>query len=274
MNIYSNPFENNTVGVKNANVVISIEGLAIFNFNEANENWEALLQRNLATHDLKISIFKTVNEVSTALAEYVNIPKNEMFFIRSNGANVPAERAIHDGSAKDLNNTLDLSSEELHADLANIFNKDHGVETSFLSISDCTLYSRNVPDENYDIEIAGRSTITRKTTNVIGADLICDVESTLEIITSTDVNLIDPIVIEDGTIYFIRFDNSCTTPEPDNTDFQYYYDFLSVPTANKAKISVAGGDPPTKTGSCQCAISTNLGIDINGNPIRSLSELL
>ncbi|MEK7724024.1 MAG: hypothetical protein AAB336_06735, partial [Acidobacteriota bacterium] len=228
-------FDNSKKAIADANVVVSVEGLAVFNFNKENKNWEAILQRNLSSHTLKIIINKHVNGVTEKIAEYTRLGKNERFLVRASEPQTPNFHSVFEGE-KDLKQVLDLS--EMHG--SRLFNTNHNLDLSFLSIADCVLYSQNVPNEIYKIQIPDKEPIIRKTTNTIGADMICATGSKLEIITTNNPNLIPPLVIEEGVVYQIIFDNSCHDPNPLDTDFKHHYDLLSV--SQRAIVSSYSGD--------------------------------
>jgi hypothetical protein len=257
-----------TRAIPDANITVSIMGLAVSNYNQSNKNWETIFLRDIASHELKITVNKCRKGVLVADGQMVfeKISLDERFFIRANKVTNLGAPAILTGE-QSLENVLDLTGPELYQSSPDIFEANSNRPLTFLSIADSIFYAQSIPDEEYEIKIGSQTTDKKRTADVTGSDIKCDVGGTLEILTILQPNLIPSVVIEPDTSYEIIFDNTCNNPPSANegTDF-VHYNSLFKSDIEKSSVSFLGDG--TKTGACHRCIATDLG------SFDSLSQLL
>jgi hypothetical protein len=254
--------------IPDANITVSIMGLAVSNYNQSNKNWETIFLRDISTHELKITINKCRNGVLVANGQMVfeNVLVDERFFVRVNRATNLGATAVLSGE-KRLENILDLTGPELYQGSPDIFDADSNRPLTFLSIADSIFYAQNVPEEEYEIKVGDQKTTTKRTADVTGSDIKCDVGGTLEILTILQPNLIPSITIEPDISYEIIFDNTCNNPPTNDRETDYvHYNVLFKSSVARSSVALFGDG--TKTGACHRCIATDLG------SFNSLSQLL
>jgi hypothetical protein len=257
--------------VAEANITVSIMGLAVSNFNESNKNWETIFLRDVPTHKLKIIINKYRNGAPLEDGRIVidDIHPDERFFIRVNKAVDLGAHAVYDDAEKGLENVLDLTGPELYGGV-DVFEASANRPFTFLSISDGIFYTQNLPPEEYEIKVGEQIRDVKRTADVTGTDIKCEIGGKLEILTVIKPDLIAPVMIEENIAYEIIFDNTCVTPpsSTEQTDYAHYNSLLKS-NVESSSVALFANDPPeNKTGACHRAIASDL------VSFSSLSELL
>ncbi|HSK70060.1 MAG TPA: hypothetical protein VK892_00085 [Pyrinomonadaceae bacterium] len=252
--------------ISDANITVSIMGLAVSNYNDSSKRWETIFLRDIPTHELKLTINKCRNGSPVEAPTIIeNIHPDERFFIRVNRARDLGAISVSDGE-KSLDYVLDLAGPDLYQNNTNIFETNSTRPFTFLSIADSIFYSQNVPEQEYEVTV-GQKTTTRRATEITGADIVCEAGGTIEILTVIQPNLIPTMIVDQDTSYEIIFDNTCNNPPSsgEETDFAHYRTLLKDDVES---VTVSEEDGGIKTGSCHRAISSDLG------ELNSLSDLL
>jgi len=255
-----------TTAISDANVTVSIKGLAVSNYNNVNNRWETIFLRDIPTHELRLTINKckdgSLIEAPTIID---NIHPDEKIFIRVNQAEDLGAISVSDGE-KNLGFVIDLTGPELYQNAPNIFETNSSRPFTFLSIADSIFYAQDVQNQEYEITKGQQITI-RKMADTTGADIKGEVGASIEVTTTIQPHLIPMMIIEPDVSYQLIFDNTCNNPTDshEETDFVHYKP-LFKDSIEPAFVRTSGGG--VKTGSCHRVISSDLG------ELNSLSDLL
>ncbi|HXG85549.1 MAG TPA: hypothetical protein VNI84_16115 [Pyrinomonadaceae bacterium] len=265
--------------VAEANVTVSIKGLAISNYNENNRNWETVFLRHVEHHNLKITVNKCRSGNLESSQSY-NVDPNDKIYISSSDTFEQPSRYTEQND-KNLSRVMDFSAADMY-DGRIKFYRNSGAKLTFLSISGSIFYTKKLSKNTYDIVKAQKIKQKKKIGLVIGADIGCRIGGQTEISVEGKPNLIAPLVAEENVVYEIVFDNDCYEPaqHPDG-DFSKYYDLIDesehfslelakteesepIPTTEDPEP-----EPPEKNPPCNATTVSEL-----EEGMESLSELL
>lgn len=201
--------------IKEANVTISIKGLALSRYNKGNQNWETRFLRHVPGHDLRVVVKK---DGTVIFSEAVD--KHEKISIVTNKAKeVPSHHTS--GDDYDIRHLVDFNSDDL---CGTSFKFNNSVMT-FLSTSDACFYSKTISGKLYTVKKNGKEVFTRKIGIITGGDIVSLDKTEIFFVNSPDKNQVLPA--ETGVIYEIVFDNDCPdSPKDGSSDFDKFSEVI------------------------------------------------
>jgi hypothetical protein len=238
---------------RNANVVLSFDGLAIYNFNQP--NWEFLFLRHLESHVLNVNIAVD------------SIPSHSFTVAKEHNIVIDAGKAVSTLDDSNMikyqeSGTFDFDpinqSEDIRWMDDYLNGKDQVVtpcsfsdtydkkDLSYLSIEGkSVLYTKELSGENREFEIWERVGDTKKLLAphrqigvVVGLAIEYPEGESIKIKIDGKLGFDFNLPIEAGSEYEIKFDNSCNNNPTceEISDFQHYYK-LFEPTGREIEIT-------------------------------------
>lgn len=246
----------------NVNVILSFEGLAFRNFN--GNNWEFLFLRDIAQHDLKLTINNSKSTAGKG-ADPKKMKKIDILIPREHDILIeaPFSQEVYNGEIeyKKGNPHIESDKEDIRWTDDYLYGFPYPIgsfpasqtplklnpnklstDNSFININgNCVLYTKDLQDQKYEIwEQTGdtkRLVETRKVGAKIGGAMIYPTGESVYINIRGKINQTIEIPIEEGVTTNIDFDNTCQgNPAPGMTsDFEYYFNYF-YPSNRKIEI--------------------------------------
>jgi hypothetical protein len=210
----------NATANANANIVISLKGLALSNYEGKIEKWETFFLRNVKGHNLSITVKKIKNGIVSESNTYPIADNLSEISITSDIAESLKPRYFSKDDM-DFRKLVDFSSAELYGTKPT-FKNPPIIPTTKLSISNGIFYTKTISDKSYAILKDGNTVKISRFGVITGCDIVCEKGNTYIQIKGCE-NLIPPLERMDDVIYEVIFDNDCRNPPADGTsDFDLY----------------------------------------------------
>jgi hypothetical protein len=261
---------------RNANVILTFEGLAVNNYNKDTKNWEFLFLRHLENHELILTIKndKPEADANKPIKHVFKVGKEHDIFFNAKDAIVPEnseivfeipELGLNDVNSEDIHWMDDYFHGKEEVTTGCSFNEDFEKRNlSFLEIQGhCTLYTHKRSEEEFEIwertDNKKNFIVKRKIGVILGAAIEYPIGELLKINIVGRVNISIDILIENNVNYEIAFDNSCrgNPTSNDTSDFQHYQDIFA-PTGRTVEILPVKSDGrPGDTPACKVCENCN-----------------
>jgi hypothetical protein len=203
--------------IKDANVTISIRGLALSHYNEGRNRWETRFLRHISGHNLKLIVKKNSEQIFAG-----DIEKNERISIVTNRAK-PLSPRYQEGDNYDLSHLVDFNSTRM---CGNKF-KFKQMPMTLLSTADACFYTKKRSRKQYTVRKNEDDVFTGRVGIITGGDIVALDQTEIIFSTSPAKNLTLPA--ETGVFYEIILDNDCLNPPPDGScDFDRYNDVIET----------------------------------------------
>jgi hypothetical protein len=237
----------NDLAVKNANVTISIKGLALSYYQEEKEFWETRFLRHVAGHNLTLTIKKNG---AVTFSEKIDILER-ISIVSGHAEKLPPRHAA--GDDKDLSHLVNFNSSEMVGENFKFNDKEMTILKTFNSC----FYSKTLSAKEYTVQKNGQKVFSRQIGVITGGDIVAADQTEIKFANSPRKN--QTLTAEPGVVYEVIFDNDCPNPPEDgSSDFDRYHEVIQ--TTHKFKlvgpdvIGFQGGDlPPQKDPPCGTA---------------------
>ena len=234
----------NTLVINNANITISIKGLALSHYKEGNKFWETRFLRGIEGHNLTLTIKKNGLVI---FSEAIDVSER-ISIVSSQAEPIPSH--YNEGDNKDFSHLVDFNSPEM---VGNDF-KFNDKPTTILTIFNACFYSKTLSTRQYTIQKNGVDLFTRQIGIITGGDIVSLGQTEVTFAGSPNRN--QTLTAEPGVLYEVIFDNDCPHPPSDgSSDFDLYDEFIQ--TTDKYTLvgpDVIGfQDPPPDEKAPPCA---------------------
>ena len=203
--------------IKDANVTVSIRGLALSHYNERKNQWETRFLRHVPGHNLKLIVKKNSEEIFVG-----EIEKNERISIVTGQAkSVPPRYKA--GNNNDLSHLVDFNSERMCGSKF----KFKQMPMTLLSTTDACFYTKKLSRKQYTVRKNEDDVFTGRVGVITGGDIVALDQTEIIFNTSPAKNLTLPA----GTdiFYEIILDNDCPNPPQDGScDFDRYNEVIET----------------------------------------------
>jgi hypothetical protein len=234
----------NNVAIKNANVTISIKGLALSHYNQKTKKWETRFLRHVPGHNLKLSVKKNGTEIFSKS----NIKVDEKISI----VTVQAEKLqprYNKPDEMNLDHLVNFNSPNM---CGNAFKFKSEPKTTFLETSEACFYVKTLSKNECTVYKNKKKLFARRIGVITGGDIVALDKTEIKFEQATGDN--QTLSAEPGTLYEIIFDNDCPSPpSAGESDFDRFSDIINTLdkfTLTGPDVVAFQGDPNPKEPPC------------------------
>jgi hypothetical protein len=228
-------------------VTVSMKGLAVANYDKANQNWDFAFLRGIADHDLRITVreYRLGSPSMKILYDETDFSKSwkNISFLTTNVLQNPKPEYSENQTFSYLESVDNYYDTRWISDLSELHQTQTGAKEpvklkkpifpkslTFLSISAATLYSKVLHDKPYyvyDTSDLTKPKYTRTSSSWAGLDIKWEGNSSTNIVIEKNkvVELKESNSDSNLLHYEIEVNNNCNK-DSSTSDFRHYYENL------------------------------------------------